>query len=96
MRALAEGRPAALWRNTLVAENGGSRMLRSARYKYVVYASGARREVLTDMVDDPGELKNLAMDPKFAPVLSEHRRLLKEWYAQHNAPIDARYVVPEK
>ncbi len=40
-------------------------------------------------------MKNLALDPKFAAVVSELRRLLKEWYAQNNASLDARYVVPE-
>ncbi len=93
VRALAEGNAPATWRKTQVAENGESRMLRSAHYKYVVYAAGARREMLTDMVADPGEMKNLALDPQFAPVLAEHRRLLQEWYAQNGERLDAKYVV---
>ena len=76
-----------------MTENGESRMLRSARYKYVVYASGARREMLIDMVADPGEMKNLALDPASAPVLAEHRRLLKEWYRQNGEELDPKYVV---
>ena len=92
VRALAEGRASA-WRDTLVVENGESRMLRSARYKYVVYASGARREMLTDMVADSGEMKNLAQDSAFAPVLAEHRRLLKEWYQQNGETLDPKYFV---
>jgi arylsulfatase A-like enzyme len=93
VRALAEGREPASWPETIVVENGESRMLRSARYKYVVYASGARREMLTDMVVDPGEMKNLALDPAFLSVLQEHRRLLKEWYRQNGETLDPRYVV---
>lgn len=92
VRTLAEGR-ASSWRDTLVVENGESRMLRSTRYKYVVYATGARREMLTDMVADPGEMKNLALDSAFAPVLAEHRRLLKEWYQQNGETLDAKYIV---
>ena len=93
VRPLAEGRKPSSWRDTLVVENGESRMLRSARYKYVVYASGARREMLVDMVADPGEMKNLALDPSSASVLAEHRRLLKEWYQQNGETLDSRYVV---
>ena len=62
VRALAEGRTPQSWRETLAAENGKSRMLRSSQYKYVVYASGARREMLVDMLADPGEMKNLAQE----------------------------------
>jgi len=70
--------------------------VRSARYKYVVYASGARREQLIDLMGDPGEMKNLAMNPEAAPVLTEHRRLLKEWYQQNGESLDPRYVVSGK
>jgi len=95
VRALAEGRAAA-WRATLVVENGNSRMLRTAQYKYVVYGSGARREVLTDMVADPGEMQNLAPDPALAAVLQEHRRLLQEWYEHNGETLDSKYTVSEK
>ena len=93
VRALAEGRTPASWRETIVTENGGSRMLRSARYKYVVYATGKRNEMLTDMNEDPGEMKNLALDPAFASVLTEHRRLLKEWYPANGEVLDAKYNI---
>ena len=93
VRALAEGKTPSSWRNTLVAENGQSRMLRSARYKYVVYAAGARREMLTDMAADPGEMKNLALDPAFAPVLENHRLMLKAWYQQNGENLDSKYII---
>jgi len=93
VRALAEGRAPASWRDTLVVENGNSRMLRSAHFKYVVYGSGARREALTDMVADPGEMKNLALDPAFASVLAEHRRLLQEWYEHNGETLAPKYTV---
>jgi hypothetical protein len=47
------------------------------------------------MVDDPGELKNLALDPKFSTVLAEHRRLLQEWYQQNGERLDAKYIVSD-
>ena len=59
----------------------------------MVYAAGARRELLTDMLADPGEMKNLALDPAFASVLEEHRRLLQEWYQQNGEMLDVKYVV---
>jgi arylsulfatase A-like enzyme len=96
VRALAEGRDSASWRETLVVENGNSRMLRTAQYKYVVYGSGARREVLTNMVADPGEMKNLAPDLSFASVLEAHRRLLKEWYQHNGGSLDPKYTVSGK
>ena len=86
LRPLAEGRATA-WRNQLVAENDLSRrfglgsgvegrMLRTQNYKYVVYSYGKIREQLTDMRNDPGEMNNLAVDPKFREVLQEHRNRL--------------------
>ena len=76
VRALAEGRTPSTWREAQVVENGDSRMVRSARYKYIVYASGARREMLVDMKSDPGEMNNLAQDPATSYVLKEHRQIL--------------------
>jgi choline-sulfatase len=96
VRALAEGRTPTTWRDAQVVENGDSRMVRSARYKYIVYASGARREMLVDMKSDPGEMKNLAQEPTLSSVLKEHRELLKTWYQQNNETLDARYIVIDK
>jgi arylsulfatase A-like enzyme len=93
VRALAEGRTPSTWREAQVVENGDSRMVRSARYKYIVYASGARREMLVDMKSDPGEMNNLAQDPATSSVLKEHRQLLKTWYQQNNETLYTRYIV---
>ncbi len=35
--------------------------------------------MLFDMVQDPGETKNLAFDQRMSGVLAEHRKLLKDW-----------------
>ena len=96
VRPLSEGRAPESWRKSVVAEGGDWRMLRSEHFKYTVYASGARREMLTDMVKDPGEMKNLALQPEFTPVLAEHRQLLKEWYQQNGETLDSKYIVSGK
>jgi choline-sulfatase len=93
VRQLAEGRQPKSWRDSLVVENGRSRMLRTDRYKYIVYASGSPREQLIDLKHDPGEMKNLALDPTRAKVLQQHRRLLKQWRQENDKTLAEEYVV---
>ncbi|MBM4017181.1 MAG: sulfatase [Planctomycetes bacterium] len=103
LRALAEGRgpglPAAAsaqagaWRESLVVENEGSRLLLWGRFKYMVYAKGQRREQLVDLDRDPGEMKNLALDPAMRGHVLEGRRRLQQWYADHGYKLDPAYVV---
>jgi arylsulfatase A-like enzyme len=57
------------------------RMLRTARYKYIVFNGGRRPEQLFDLQFDPGEVCNLAAGPGAAAVLGEHRDLLARWIA---------------
>jgi len=56
------------------------RMIRTQDYKYVVYQDDPVAQ-LFDMKEDPGETRNLADEAKYADVLAEHRRLLREWEA---------------
>jgi len=79
VRALAEGRRPASWRDQLVVESQVGRMVRTKRYKYNVYDDGERREQLIDLENDPGEMANLAEDPKYKKVLNEHRGRLRRW-----------------
>ena len=53
-------------------------MIRTARYKYITY-HGDPVEQLFDMVDDPGETRNLAGQSEYASALEDHRRLLRQW-----------------
>lgn len=88
VRPLVEGR-AVPWRSYVVSEladNRDSRMVRTARYKYVVYADGGNREQLFDMESDPGETKNLVRDEKSASVLAQHREMLAEWLKETKDP----------
>jgi arylsulfatase A-like enzyme len=63
------------------APNKTGRMLRTPRYKYIVFSHGQRPELLFDLETDPGETCNLAANPEFAGELQRHRRLLTEWQA---------------
>ncbi len=54
------------------------RMIRSPRYKYIVFR-GEKPEMLFDMAADPGETKNLASEADHASALADHRRMLAEW-----------------
>jgi arylsulfatase A-like enzyme len=61
---------------------GRAFMIRTKKYKYVVFpASGAaeKAEMLFDMESDPGEMKNLASDAALASELERHRKLLDQW-----------------
>lgn len=100
LRPLVEGRSVD-WRDDLVSEcdlyyrtdqsgNVYGRMLRTARYKYVVYSSGTLREQLFDMQKDPGEMENRVMDTRYAAVLNDHRRRLAKHIKKTNDP----FVVP--
>jgi len=57
-------------------------MVRSQRYKYCVYDRGERRESLVDLKSDPGEMVNLAADPRHRKILQQHRQMLSEWCAK--------------
>ena len=100
---LALGKEVAAWREYVVAENNLSqtgtvdgmrptmegRMVRTDQYKYCVYTRGQQRESLVDMKADPGELNNLATDPKHREVLLKHRELLLQFGREHNDPLVA-------
>jgi len=81
------------WRGHLAAECRFGRMLRTMRYKYVVYDSGENREQLFDLQTDPGETRSLADDPKHKAVLDEHRKLLAAWVERAGDAIGKQYVI---
>ncbi|MHC4617050.1 MAG: sulfatase family protein [Planctomycetota bacterium] len=93
LRPLAEGKKYAPWRYYVVSESQNGRMLRTDRFKYCVYDSGRQREQLTDLKNDPGEMKNLARCPDFRSVLDKHRQLLYKWVKKNNDSIAAEYIV---
>jgi choline-sulfatase len=94
VKALAEGREPSSWREFVVAESDFGRMVRTERYKYVVYDSGANREQLVDLRNDPGEMRNLAQDPSAQSVLQEHRQRLQQWVREVEDRVAGEYLVP--
>jgi len=59
------------------------RMVRGDRYKYWIYSQGTQRESLFDTLNDPGEMNNLATDPKYKSVLKEYRMNLEIWCTKY-------------
>jgi choline-sulfatase len=92
MRSLAEGRNTGKWRDFVVSESQLGRMLRTDRFKYCMFDSGENREQLTDLKNDPGEMKNLAKNKDYKDVLDTHRRLLRLWVERTDDKIAAEYV----
>jgi arylsulfatase A-like enzyme len=103
---LALGEPVTAWRDHIVVENNMAqagqlngltpqmegRMVRTERYKYCVYSRGNRRESLVDLQTDPGEMLDLASDPKYREVLLQHRELLARFGKEHNDPLAAELL----
>ncbi len=78
--------PSSPWRDYVVSElapdpdhtDATARMIRSIRYKYIVYSYGRNPEQLFDLQKDPGEMNNLALNPSMKPVMAQHRAMLEE------------------
>ena len=58
------------------------RMLRTRRYKYVVFSRGRNPEMFFDLGEDPGETRNLALEVEGDAELDRHRALMRHWCAQ--------------
>ena len=69
------------WREFVASETYDPevRMIRTSRYKYILFAQGESREQFFDMEKDPGEMKNLINDSALAGEVARHRSLLQEW-----------------
>ncbi|OHB81845.1 MAG: hypothetical protein A2Z38_12015 [Planctomycetes bacterium RBG_19FT_COMBO_48_8] len=93
LRPLADGKDTKEWRDFVVAESQNGRMLRTKRYKYCIYDSGNHHELLIDLENDPGEMKNLAEVKDYKDVLDKHRRLLQDWVEKTGDKIAAEYII---
>jgi arylsulfatase A-like enzyme len=76
-RPIVAGESPKGWRQDLLVEFTGGRCVRSGRHKYSVWDRGEPRELLIDMEKDPGEMRNLALDPAASPILANHRERLR-------------------
>ena len=92
VRPLAEGKTVNNWRQFVAVESQNGRMVRTDRFKYCIYDSGRHAEQLTDLVNDPGEMKNLAETEQYKDVLKSHRRLLRQWVEKTGDKIGAKYI----
>ena len=61
-------------RPAVTTANPGNHAIVSGKFRYIHYADGS--EELYDLNDDPHEWNNLAPNPKYAPVLADHRKWL--------------------
>jgi len=94
VRPLTEGKHVDTWRESVVVESDAARMIRTARFKYVVYEKGERRESLVDLTEDPGEMTNLATNPDYRKTLDKHRQLLSDWVKRTEDTIGQAFVIP--
>ncbi|MGN0191531.1 MAG: sulfatase [Candidatus Cryptobacteroides sp.] len=62
-------------------------MVRTPKYKYVLYDKGNYREQLYDMENDRGETRNLAVESRYGEILRQHREMLREWLLTHPASL---------
>ena len=106
---LAKGEEISTWRDHVVIQNNlaqtgmiqgmrptmEGRMIRTDQYKYCAYNYGERRESLVDMKADPGEMNDLANDPKYRDVVMQHRELLAKFGVEHNDPLAARLLADD-
>ncbi|MBU6399364.1 MAG: sulfatase-like hydrolase/transferase [Verrucomicrobia bacterium] len=93
VRPLAEGRAAGAWRGEVIVESQDGRMLRTGRYKYNLYDSGAHREQVLDLFRDPGEMVNLAEDPKYRYLVIDCRERLRRWVQATHDTLADTYLV---
>lgn len=70
---------------TTFLQTGGTLgwMVRTPKYKYVLYDKGKNREQFYDMETDRGEMRNLAIESKYKPEIEKHRKMLNEWMNNH-------------
>lgn len=67
-------------------------MVRTPRYKYVLYDKGQYREQLFDMENDRGEMRNLAVESKYQDEVLRHRAILENWLKTTPGPDRQRHL----
>ena len=67
-------------------------MVRTPRYKYVLYDKGQYREQLFDMENDRGEMRNLAVESKYRDEVLRHRAILENWLKTTPGPERQRHL----
>ena len=95
-----EGQPYVVSETDFSETGGGTMgwMVRSGNYKYVLYSMGLYREQLFDMTSDRGEMRNLAVEKKYGPMLEQYRAMLADWMRKHPVKGKTPYLryIPKK
>ena len=95
-----EGQPYVVSETDFSETGGGTMgwMVRSGNYKYVLYSMGLYREQLFDMTSDRGEMRNLAVEKKYGPMLEQYRAMLEDWMKKHPVKGKTPYLryIPKK
>lgn len=77
---------------TLFSANGAfGYMVRTKDFKYICYDKGLYREQLYNLINDRGEMVNLAVEGQYLSEVQSHRDLLKKWLKIH-APANQRII----
>ncbi len=75
-------------RASALTEGRGWKSLRTEGYRYVCsFGEPEGGEHLWDLEDDPGEYRDVAGNPGYAPALAEHRLLLLQRLLQNEQPL---------
>lgn len=82
--AVAEDQTYVVCETQFDASNTRGWMLRTPRYKYVLYDKGNHREQLFDMEADRGEMRNLAVENAYKDELQKCRDWLHQWLTSHH------------
>lgn len=81
LRPILEQRDAP-WRDHVVIETRVTcRAVRTARYKYVEDPTDPQRQFF-DLQEDPWEMNNLCDQARYADLMADHQKLLREWDAR--------------
>lgn len=75
------------WRDYLMIEGEISRAITDGRYKYTLFDAAGPEEMLCDLDNDPGEMKNLASLPKYKKILHRMRAALTAEAQKHDVRI---------
>jgi hypothetical protein len=62
------------------------RMVRTDRFKYLVFSEGKNAEMFFDMDGDPGETMNLIQHPDFQSEVAQHWLMLRNWVQKADDP----------
>ena len=68
-------------------------MVRTPKYKYVLYDKGKYREQMFDISKDRIERRNLAIEKDFSEELDKHRIILNQWIKENRIATTGREII---